>query len=137
MGIEPFLLGSTLELIISQRLVRKICDKCKVSYDVTKSDIKKLKPEIAKYFDLTKTFYRGKGCDSCNHTGYSGRIGVFEFIKNSPELQDLIAKNPSTKDITNLIRTQGFVSMFEDGVEKVKNGSTTLDELTRVVIPDA
>lgn len=136
MGIEPFLLGSTLELIISQRLVRKICHGCKVSYDMKKNDLKDAKFDVEKYFIKTKTFYRGKGCALCHHTGYSGRIGIFECIKNSPDLQDLITKNPSTKDITDLIRGQGFASMFEDGVEKVKNGFTTLDELMRVIMPD-
>ena len=80
--------------------------------------------------------YRGKGCATCHHTGYSGRIGIFEYLTTSPELQDLIAKAPSTKEVTDLIRSQGFKSMFEDGIEKVRNGETTLEELLRIMPPE-
>ncbi|MEI8270137.1 MAG: ATPase, T2SS/T4P/T4SS family, partial [bacterium] len=133
MGVEPFLVGSTLELIIAQRLVRRICDSCKVSENFTKAKIDKMGVDVSKYFEgKSFTFYRGKGCESCSHTGYRGRIGIFEFLTTSPEMQDLIVKVPSTKEVTELIRTQGFKSMFEDGVEKVKNGHTTLEELIRV-----
>lgn len=136
MGVEPFLVGSTLELVIAQRLVRKICDSCKVSDTYSKTKIDKLGKDVSKYFTAKSyTFYKGKGCDSCSHTGYRGRVGVFEFLTSSPELQDLISKNPSTKDVTDLVRSQGFTSMFEDGIEKVKNGYTTLEELLRVVLP--
>lgn len=134
MGIEPFLLGSTLELIIAQRLVRRICDSCKMSYTMTKSDWGVYDPEISKYFSKKgQTFYKGKGCVACSNTGYSGRVGIFEFIKTSPDLQDLIAKSPSTKDVTTLVKQQGFSSMFEDGIEKVKLGLITIDELLRVI----
>lgn len=136
MGVEPFLVGSTLELIIAQRLVRRVCDSCKISDVYTKAKIDKFGKDVSAYFvGKTFTFYKGKGCDACSHTGYRGRIGVFEFLTTSTELQDLIAKNPSTKDVTELVRSQGFQSMFEDGVEKVKDGNTTLEELLRVVLP--
>ncbi len=137
MGVEPFLVGSTLELIIAQRLVRRICDSCKTSDVVSKARIDKFGKEVSKYFDgKSFTFYKGKGCESCSHTGYRGRIGIFEFLTTSPELQDLIVKNPSTKEVTELIRGQGFKSMFEDGVKKVEGGFTTLEELLRVVVPE-
>jgi type II secretory ATPase GspE/PulE/Tfp pilus assembly ATPase PilB-like protein len=136
MGIEPFLAGSTIELLIAQRLVRKICDSCKVSQSYTQSKISKFGPEVSKYFvGKTFNFYKGKGCDSCSHTGFKGRIGVFEFLKTSPELQDLIGKSPSTKDVYTLVRSQGFKTMFEDGVDKIKEGVTTIEELLRVVVP--
>ncbi|MFA6354856.1 MAG: ATPase, T2SS/T4P/T4SS family [Candidatus Paceibacterota bacterium] len=134
MGVEPFLVGSTVELIIAQRLVRRICDSCKVSYDLSKKDIQNLGVDLAKYFEEKSiTLYKGKGCTSCSNTGFHGRIGVFEFITTSPELQDLIAKTPSTKDITSLMQSQGFKTMFEDGIDKVKAGITTIEELIRVV----
>lgn len=137
MGIEPFLVGSTLELIISQRLARRTCNSCKVSYTVTKNELEKYGSEISKAFgSKSLTLYKGKGCATCNHTGFSGRVGVFEYLTTSPELQDLIAKVPSTKQVTELIRKQGFKSMFDDGVEKVKQGITTIDELLRVVSPE-
>lgn len=137
MGVEPFLVGSTLELIIAQRLVRRICDSCKVGEDISKSKIEtRFGKEVGKFFsEKSYTFYKGKGCSSCSNTGFKGRIGIFEFLKISPELQDLISKNPSTKEIFNLAKTQGFKTMFEDGVDKVKNGTTTLEELLRVITP--
>lgn len=133
MGVEPFLVGSTLELIIAQRLVRRICDSCKTSYTLTKTDLRKFSKEVANLFEEGATLYMGKGCESCSHTGYKGRIGVFEYINTSPELQDLIAKTPATKDVMTLLKSQGFSSMFDDGIEKVKTGITTIEEVLRVV----
>jgi len=134
MGVEPFLISSTLELVISQRLVRRICSSCKVSYEIDKKEIEKFGPMVSKYFkEKSFTFYKGKGCQACSNTGHKGRIGVFEFLKTSPELQDLISKNPSRKEVENLVAEQGFKTMFEDGIEKVKAGITTIEELIRVV----
>ena len=134
MGVESFLVGSTLELIISQRLVRRVCESCKCSYTLSKTQLDKFGPEVAKYFDnKSQTLYKGKGCPACSGTGYKGRIGVFEFITISTDLQDLIAKSPSTKDVAELAKRQGFKTMFEDGIEKVKNGLTSIEELVRVV----
>lgn len=133
MGVEPFLVGSTLELIIAQRLVRRICESCKISYNLTPEELSALAPAVAKNFDVTTTLYKGKGCDACSLTGFKGRIGVFEFVTSSPELQDLIAKSPSTKDIMTLIKKQGATTMFDDGVVKVHSGITTIEEVLRVV----
>jgi type IV pilus assembly protein PilB len=137
MGVEPFLVGSTIELIIAQRLVRKICESCKVSQTVTQKEIEKFGPAVSKYFtEKSVNLYRGKGCEACSHTGYRGRIGVFEFITTSSDLQDLIGKNASTKEIKELALKQGFKSMFEDGIYKVKTGATTIKELLRVINPE-
>lgn len=136
MGVEPFLVSSTLELVISQRLVRRICDSCRVSYIISDSEMKKFGPDVARYFPgKSHTLYKGKGCPACADTGFKGRIGVFEFITATPDLQDLVAKSPSTKEVTALARKQGFQSMFEDGIEKVKTGITSIDELLRVIAP--
>lgn len=135
-GIEPFLVSSTLELVISQRLVRRICESCKVSYEVSKDSIKSLGPVVTSLLGNNDvTLYKGKGCKVCGETGYKGRIGIFEFITISPELQDLISKHPSTKEVTELVKQQGFKTMFEDGIQKVKSGITSIDELMRVVTP--
>lgn len=135
-GIEPFLVSSTLELVIAQRLVRKICEACKVSYSLTKSDLNKLGPATAKYLDSkSQLLYKGKGCPACANTGFKGRVGVFEFLAITPEMQDLIVRHPSAKDIAELAKSQGFKTMFEDGIKKVKDGVTTIEELLRVVAP--
>ncbi|EKD46879.1 MAG: hypothetical protein ACD_67C00030G0004 [uncultured bacterium] len=115
MQIEPFLLASTMELIIAQRLVRRICENCRYSY-----------------IEKKQTLYKGKGCEACNHTGYKGRVAIFEFIQITSQMQDLILKNPSSKQIWDLAKKQGSKNLYEDGMEKVKGGITTLEELKRV-----
>lgn len=136
MGIEPFLLASTLELIAAQRLARRICQHCKQSVELEVEKILHLHSSLEEYFPEKKyTFYEGKGCDVCGFSGYQGRTAVFEIIRVTPELQDLIIKNPSSQMIGALVRKQGARSMFEDGIEKVKAGLTTLSELLRIAEP--
>lgn len=136
MKIEPFLLASTLEVIIAQRLVRRICPSCRHSVTYTQEKIAEEFPGAKRFFQKSNiVLYAGKGCNVCGGTGYEGRVAIFEFIRVTPELQDLILKNPSSKEIWNLTRKQGSQSFFEDGIEKVKNGITTLQELVRVVPP--
>ncbi len=133
MGVEPFLLASTLEVVVAQRLVRKICEECR--YSVIKKakdfDTPKLK-EAKKYFSDSMTFYEGKGCSVCNYTGYKGRTGIFEFIKITDTIQDLILEKPSANEIKKIAKKEGTKPMFEDGVRKVKMGITTLEEVMRV-----
>lgn len=134
MGIEPFLLSSTLNLIIAQRLVRKICTNCKQSKEVDLLDLKKQIKKADTYFNTnTCTLYYGKGCEKCGRTGYRGRVAIFEIIYNTSEMQDLILNSPSAQQVSELARSQGAVSMFEDGIKKVKQGITTIEELLRVV----
>ncbi|MBI4812254.1 type II/IV secretion system protein [Candidatus Falkowbacteria bacterium] len=131
MGTEPFLLASTLEVVIAQRLVRKICDHCRHSISLQTKNIKS--PLVKRFFEKgSVTLYKGKGCEACSHTGYKGRTAIFEFIQIFPEMQKLILQNPSTQQIWELARKQNARSMFEDGIEKVKSGITTLEELLRV-----
>lgn len=138
MGVEPFLLTSTLEVVIAQRLVRKLCEKCRVEDDVAQEELVKLLPSAKKFFpDKRTTLLRSKGCAACGHTGYKGRIGIFEFIPVNEEMQNLILKNPSTQQIRDLARTQGARSLFEDGMLKVKEGITTIEEVLRVAEPPA
>lgn len=133
MGSEPFLLASTLNLIIAQRLVRKICNICRHSINVPQSKIKEVLHNAEEHFsEKTVTLYEGKKCESCGHTGFKGRTAIFEFIKVTPELHDLILESPSSQKIWELARAQGSTSLFEDGIRKVKSGVTTLEELLRV-----
>jgi type IV pilus assembly protein PilB len=136
MGIEPFLLASTLELVIAQRLVRKICSYCRHSVNVH-AYIKAtgIDESMEKYFKKTDTIYAGKGCSHCNASGYKGRVALFEFIEMTPAMQDLLPKNPSSPDIERLARQEGSLSMFQDGIDKVRSGMTTIAELLRVVPP--
>ena len=137
MNIEPFLLASTMEVVLAQRLVRKVCHSCRYSENVKVKDLDKILPEPEKYFGKleTITIYKGKGCKVCNNTGYTGRTALYEFIVGSRAMKDLIQKNPSSQDVWKLARDEGAISLFEDGLEKVKNGITTLDEVMRVAPP--
>lgn len=136
MGIEPFLLSSTLEVVLAQRLIRRLCNSCKYSTVMSIADLKKVVPAAQKFFKKKKvTLYKGKGCNMCNNTGYHGRIAVFEFIKVTPELQALMLHRPSTQQIWELAQEQGGRSLFEDGLQKVAEGITTLEELLRVAKP--
>ncbi len=136
MGIEPFLLASTLEIVIAQRLVRRICEFCRYSVTKKREEFKDILSDIEHYFPkITATLYQGKGCSTCGGTGYKGRIAIFEFIVMTPEMQDLFLKNPSTKQVWELARAQGAHSLFEDGFTKVKQGVTTLEELLRIAAP--
>lgn len=137
MGIEPFLLASTMDIVVAQRLARKICDSCRYSVVKKSTDFNSvyLQPSKAYFHGKSFTFYEGKGCDACGHTGYKGRTAIFECIRITPAMQELITHKPSTQQIWQLARSEGSVSLFEDGVQKVKNGVTTLDELLRVAEP--
>jgi type IV pilus assembly protein PilB len=135
MGVEQFLLSSTMELIIGQRLARKICEECKYSYPFTGTSELVDDELLSKFIKKGDRLYKGKGCDSCNKTGYKGRSAIFEMIRMTPEMRELILENPSSQDIWELASSQGAKSLFEDGIRKIKSGETTLEELLRVAQP--
>jgi len=136
MGVEPFLLASTLNLVIAQRLVRMIHPVCRMSYQISLDDLKKTMPYADQYFKgPVVTLYQGKGCEACNFTGYHGRTAIFELVTMSPAMQELVLKNPSTAQIAELSHKQGDHTLFADGIEKVQRGVTTIVELQRVAEP--
>jgi len=136
MGAEPFLLSSTLKLIIAQRLVRRICSNCRHSVEFTKAGLDKKYPYLKSYFtEKSYTFYEGKGCQACNYTGFKGRIALYELISISNEIQELIIAKAPAQDIWRLAEKQGSRSLFVDGLEKVSTGVTTLEELLRIARP--
>lgn len=125
MGVEPFLVASAVEGSIAQRLVRKICPKCKEPYVPPR----KLINELGLPNDVQ--FFRGKGCTQCRNTGYSGRIGIFEVFRNDDKLRELIISQPTTSALRNLARTQGMHTLWEDGMQKALAGITTIDEVMK------
>src|SRR3989338_6006299 len=136
MGIEPFLLASTLEMVIAQRLVRLICSSCRFSASMSQQELAAAFPKLAPYFNQKSlTFYKGKGCKSCGDTGYKGPPTKFKTIPLARELKEIILRNPSSKQVWEIARRDGAHSLFEDGIEKVKNGITTIEELLRVAAP--
>jgi len=148
MGIPAFLISSTLNLIIAQRLVRKICLNCIQSYNLSNEKIKELEKEfniksilktlerekiIKKGTDLKSIlFYYGKGCRQCNNEGYKGRIGLYEVLEVTKELKELILKRPPIEEIQDLACEQGMITIAEDGFIKAIKGITTIEEIIRV-----
>ncbi len=128
MGVEPFLIASTLEGVISQRLVRRVCPRCKKPYKPPKEVLEKLglNPE-GDY-----TFYRGEGCEHCLGTGYRGRVGLFEVLELDEDLKKLIVKTQDANEIRKLAKEKGFKTLLEDGARKVLEGVTTPEEVLAV-----
>ena len=136
MGIEPFLVASTVNVIIAQRLVRKNCDMCKVKYSVKKSELLKDIPKeiIEKRLSTSEDIevYKGEGCKICHGTGYGGRVGIFEVLLISKDIKKLIAEKSDSDVIVSHAIENGMTTMLDDGLEKVKKGSTTIEEVLRV-----
>lgn len=137
LGVEPFLLASTLNLVIAQRLVRILCPKCKTpaSIDpILQKKLDEIKNQIApEIYALLKTNYHAVGCDYCYHTGYKGRIGIFELLLVTDKIKSLIMTKAPASTIWMAAREENTKSMLEDGIIKVARGLTTLEELFRVV----
>ncbi len=136
MKVEPFLVASTINIIIAQRLVRKICEMCKSSTAIAAEELNKNFPKetVLKHFSSAKQcqVYYGKGCKICHLTGFSGRIGVFETLKMSEAIKKLIIEKADADDIAKQAVSEGMTTMLDDGLEKVKKGLTTIEEVLRV-----
>lgn len=135
MKVEPFLVGSTVNVIIAQRLVRKICEGCKTPYTVAKNSLLRNIPAelMEKYFGNSEesTIYQGRGCKLCHFTGYSGRIGIFEVMEITDKIRKLISEKSDSDVIGKEAINEGMTTMFEDGLIKVTQGLTTLNEILR------
>jgi len=129
MGIEPFNVSSAVNLIVAQRLVRRICSGCKAEHTYAPEELKALGAE-AKEFDGI-TFYKGKGCEQCNGSGYKGRAGLYEVMSLSPELRRMILKGASTAELQDQAVKEGMLTLRMDGLVKIKKGSTTLEEVVK------
>lgn len=136
MKVEPFLVASTVNVIIGQRLIRKICEMCKNSIEVTRDQLlQNLAAEtIKKHFGEKKNIriYKGHGCVVCHNTGYSGRIGIYEVLEVSPTIKELITAKKDADIISEQAQKEGMVTMLDDGLGKVVRGITTIEEVLRV-----
>jgi type IV pilus assembly protein PilB len=134
MGVEAYLINSSLVCVVAQRLVRKICTYCIESY-ILKGDIaKSLKLEVQKESELK--FYRGKGCQHCFNSGYAGRTVIAEVIQISQKIRDLILSGSQEQFIKQQARAEGMKTLREDGLEAAQKGLTTIEEVLRVTAPD-
>ncbi|MEK7618481.1 MAG: GspE/PulE family protein, partial [Patescibacteria group bacterium] len=148
-GVEPYLIASTINAVMAQRLVRTICPDCKASYKLDGISVENLEKQfhMQKLFDIlarekvlsAKTkdlgsikFFKGAGCDKCAHTGYKGRMGIHEILELTPTVAEMIMQHKSSQDIQDEAEKNGMVLMWEDGFIKAAQGITTVDEIIRV-----
>jgi type IV pilus assembly protein PilB len=151
MGIEPFLVSSTVNMILAQRLVRKLCQKCITSYNLTKEEVLQLEKnnginitELSNMFaasekdankdrDLSSIlFFKGKGCNKCGNSGYKGRLGIYETLDMTEDIKHLVASRATAEEIQKKAKEKGMISMLEDGFLKAKSGVTSIEEILRV-----
>jgi type IV pilus assembly protein PilB len=134
MGVPPFLITATVESVLAQRLVRKICVECRTQFDPSDELLMELQLPLAQARKYK--FYYGKGCQRCNNTGYKGRTGIHELIDVTDDIRDLIATEASVDDIANLARSQGMTSLRESGLKLIFDGVTTIDEVVRETVTE-
>jgi len=134
MGLEPYLITATLEGVLAQRLVRKICVDCRTEYEPSPELLMELnlRPQDVK----GKKFYYGRGCDRCNNTGHRGRTGIFELLVVNDEIRDMIVNNASTDELRMAARKQGMSTLREAGLRAIFNGITTIEEVVRETITE-
>lgn len=137
MGAPAFLLSSTVNMVIAQRLVRRICASCTESYTASPEMSRIIKAQIELAGNATSnvftTLYRGKGCKVCGNSGFQGQIGIFELLRVTEGVRGLILKEGSVLEVRKQAIAEGMISMFEDGLDKVERGVTTIEEVLRVV----
>ncbi len=147
MKIEPFLIASSVNTVVGQRLVRKICPHCRKQYELSndilndirvKIEIKKMPKQNQKLIDIKKSIklYKGTGCDQCNETGYKGRIGIFEVLSVTQTIERLLLKRAPASEIQEKATQEGMITMKQDGILKVLDGITTLEEVWRVTVSE-
>jgi len=127
-GIEPYLVAASVEAILAQRLVRKICTHCKEPYEPPMN----IRRAVEKAAGEVEVFYHGAGCPKCRSSGYSGRIGIYELLVMTDEIRDKISASASINELRAIARAHGMVSLHQDGMAKVKAGLTTVEEVFRV-----
>ena len=134
MKIEPYLIASTMNIAIGQRLVRKICSECKIQKQVTEIETKSLTEVLpSRQFGKTKTIFEGAGCEACGFTGYKGRIGIHEVLVVDTVIREAVLRKAPAKEIKEFAIRQGMTTMVEDGLDKVVAGITTITEVLRML----
>jgi len=134
MGIEPFLTSSAVDCVLAQRLARRLCTQCKEPYTATREMLRKndFPQEVWERDDVV--LYRPKGCSRCKNTGYKGRFGLYEVMLVSEAIRRLTVERKSADEISRVARAEGMLSLREDGIEKVLQGVTSIEEIARVII---
>jgi type IV pilus assembly protein PilB len=134
MKIESFLIASTVNVALGQRLVRKICANCKTAKPITAAELKSLSNVISpQTLSRNKVFYYGKGCAKCNNSGYRGRVGIHEVLVPDAKIREAVLRKASASEIRQIAVEQGMITMVEDGFLKAQGGLTTIEEVLRML----
>jgi type II secretory ATPase GspE/PulE/Tfp pilus assembly ATPase PilB-like protein len=128
MNVRPFLITSSILCIVAQRLVRKLCTECREPYEPEAELVKELELKTK-----SEAFYRAEGCDACNKTGYFGRTAVYELLRMTPSIKKSILEEQGLDEIIRIARSEGMKNLFEKGINKILNGTTSVDEAFRVL----
>jgi type IV pilus assembly protein PilB len=130
LGVEPFLISSSVRAIMAQRLVRRVCSECSEPVSLSSIDLATIESDLV--LGQAHEWREARGCAACNGTGFKGRIGIFEIMTVTPEMESLIYSGSSLTNIRNLARQQGMRTMRQDGLRKAMKGQTTLGEVFAV-----
>ncbi len=134
MGVQPFLIASTVNVAIGQRLVRRLCELCRVKYTISTEERVSLAAVISEnLLKQQKEFWRAEGCRECNDTGYTKRVGIYEVLEVTEAIRKLIMRQANANEIRTAARTEGMTTMLEDGFNKAVTGLTSLTEILRVI----
>jgi type IV pilus assembly protein PilB len=143
MKVEPFLVASTLNVVFAQRLLRKICNQCRVSFTMSQDELLKhfSSDMISKHYEPVGKnkevrLYRGDGCEHCHFTGYDGRVGIFEVLEVTQPIRELIVEKRDADEIGRKAREEGMTTLLDDGLDKITRGMTTIEEVIRVTKVD-
>lgn len=132
MGVQPFLITATVEGVLAQRLVRKICTECRAEFEPSDDLLMELQLPIQQARQYK--FYYGRGCQRCNNSGYKGRIGIYELMTIDDDIRDMISNNASVDEMRSLARSQGMTTLRESGLKLIFDGVTTIDEVVRETV---
>ncbi|OGG43918.1 hypothetical protein A3G50_02815 [Candidatus Jorgensenbacteria bacterium RIFCSPLOWO2_12_FULL_42_11] len=134
MKIEPFLITSTVNIVVGQRLVRRICPDCKIEMKITHTEFESLFSSLTlNVLKNNREFFKGKGCDQCNQSGYYGRLGIYEVLEIDDSIRDAIMQRKNASVIRSIAIKNGMTTMLEDGFKKAIEGKTTIEEILRVI----
>ena len=133
MGVEPFLVSSTIIGVLAQRLVRQICSSCKEPYEPHPEQLRELGLGTSQ---ANATFYRGRGCPACRETGYRGRLGLHELLIMGDSIKDVILKSSDANEIKRVALRHGLITLRMDGIQKIRAGLTTLEEVLSITVED-
>ncbi len=132
MGIEPFLVATSVHLIVAQRLVRRICTFCKEPLEVPPAAL--VQTGFAEHESRTLKLFRGRGCERCSNTGYKGRVGLYEVLEVDDELREMILSGASAFELRQKAITNGMMTLRMSGLQKIRDGMTSIDEVVRETV---